>query len=92
MTLVGQPLLSGCLASLICILIISQTLRFVKTFFNFFMVDNAYSISSVSAPLSHRSLSQWFPQEGLCILIISHFWRFVKHFFFGGGGGFEPPL
>ena len=36
MTLVGQPLLSGCLASLICILIISQTLRFVKTFLIFF--------------------------------------------------------
>ena len=36
MTLVGQPLLSGCLASLICILIISHFKGFVKRFFTFF--------------------------------------------------------
>ena len=34
----GSYHLAGfCLASLICILIISQILRFVKTFFNFFL-------------------------------------------------------
>ena len=31
------PTFRGRLASLICVLIISQTLRFVKTFFNFFL-------------------------------------------------------
>ena len=69
MTLVGQPLLSGCLASLICTLIVSYSKGFVKRFFTFFwgvlcssFSPCGYSVASLPSPLDTLIVSQlgWF--------------------------------
>ena len=84
MTLVGQPLLSDCLASLFCILIISHYWWFVKTFFS----KEDGSSGRQLQPLQAQRWGNLF-----CILIISQVFRLVKGFFdfFWEASGFEPP-
>ena len=81
------PTFCGCLASLICVLIITQLRWFVKTLFDFFQKDFFNLYCTLTSLCTRQGFVASFTSHLGCVaLIVSQLGRFVKgflvHFFF----------